>query len=378
MRILHCMRTARIGGIERLVVDLIRAQLRMGNRPSLILGRKEGPLLRELEHEEISVFEGKFSSGYDISPKKIYRMVSVMRESELLHMHGFSPATALASIISKVPVVYTFHGLSKGVRPGNPAKNRILEAIKGRYVSKHVDYITANSEFTLKHVEQAYNVENVPHLVVLNGRAFSQERNSDSVPDEGIGEACRDRFVVGVVSRFTERKRIDRVVKAFRLVLKEHDAFLLLVGDGQTMPKIKDQIRQARIEDKVVLTGYKSCVSPYYCLMDVCVVPSQDEPFGLVAVEGYQHGKPVIAFDNSGGLLEIIKPFEPQDVVLSERDLAQRIAYYIQNPEAVKGQEQKRRDYAKNFTIKAMAEKLQRVYLKVTNDSVLGSNNLLE
>lgn len=377
MRILHCMRTANIGGIERLVVDLIGAQLRMGNRPSLLLGRKEGPLLRELEHEEISIFEGKFSSGYDISPKKIYRTVSVMRESELLHMHGFSPAVALASIVSKVPVVYTFHGLSKGFRTGNVVKNRILEVIKGRYVSKHVDYITANSEFTLKHVEQSYDVANVPYSVVLNGRAYSQETNSDSVPDESVRKACQDRFVVGAVSRFTKRKRIDRLIKAFKLVLKEQDAILLLVGDGQTMPEIKKLIRQERIEDKVVLTGYKSYSVPYYCLMDVCVVPSQDEPFGLVAVEGYQHGRPVIAFDNSGGLLEIIRPFEPQDVVLSEKDLAQRIAYYIQNPEAVKGQEQKRRDYAKNFTIVAMAEKLQCIYMKVMNESVLGFTRLL-
>lgn len=370
MKILHYMRTAGVGGIERLVVDLVKVQLKMGYRLTLLLAQKEGLFLKELENEEISIFDMKLNSGYDISPKKISNMVSVMRKNELLHIHGFSPAVALASIVSKVPVIYTFHSLSKGVRPGNAVKNKILEVIKGRYVSKHVDYITANSEFTLKRVEQSYNLANIPHSVVFNGRAFEQEENHDTLPDESIKGACRDKFVIGAVSRFNKGKRIDRLVDAFRLLIQKHDAILLLVGDGQTMPEIKKLIQQERIEDKVVLTGYKSCASSFYYLMDICVIPSQVETFGLVAVEGYQHGKPVIAFANSGGLLEIIEPFEPQDVVQSERDLAERIEYYIQNRQALKAREQQRKDYARNFTIEVMAEKLARIYEKVINDAV--------
>lgn len=377
MRILHCMRTAGIGGIERLVMDLLGAQLKMGYRPALLLGQKDGLLMGELDHEAISVYEVRFNGGYDISPKKIAHAVSVMRESDLLHMHGFSPAIALASIISGVPVVYTFHGLSKGVRTGNALKNWVYEAMKSRYLSKNVDYITANSEFMMRHVEQGYNVEDVPHSVVLNGIGSAAGRRSDAFPDHDVLEACRNKFVVGAVSRFTERKRIDRIIRAFKMIHSEHDSILLLVGDGQTMPEIRDLIQKTGMEDAVVLTGYKSCVEPYYNLMDVCVAPSQGEGFGLVAVEGYQHGKPVIAFEDGGGLVEIITPFEPWDIVLSEQDLVRRIAYYIQNPEAVKRREKERCDYARSFTIEAMAVKLDHIYKGVIKNSVSRSDQTL-
>ena len=55
--------------------------------------------------------------------------------------------------------------------------------------------------------------------------------------------------------------------------------------------------------------------SDYYKSFDVCVFPAEQEPFGLVGVEAYLNGKVVLAFSDSGGLKEIIEPFEPELIV---------------------------------------------------------------
>ena len=46
--------------------------------------------------------------------------------------------------------------------------------------------------------------------------------------------------------------------------------------------------------------------------------------------EAYLNGKPVIAFKDSGGLMEIVEPLEPDNIVEDEKQLAKRLFFYFQ------------------------------------------------
>jgi glycosyltransferase involved in cell wall biosynthesis len=75
-------------------------------------------------------------------------------------------------------------------------------------------------------------------------------------------------------------------------------------------------------------------VSPYYAKADLVIVPSRwQEPFGLIGVEAFAHGKPVIGFD-VGGISEWLHDGENGFLIpaCDVNRLAERIEYLIGNP----------------------------------------------
>jgi glycosyltransferase involved in cell wall biosynthesis len=169
------------------------------------------------------------------------------------------------------------------------------------------------------------------------------------------------------VSRFTRRKRLDRLVDAFaRLPLKD-EALLLLVGDGPERPALAAQAETLGLGDAAVFLGYRADAAAYQRLMDICVVPSEAEPFGLAAVEALALGKPAVVFRDGGGLVEVVGPFEPRDVVSGVEELAVRIEEL--GDALAKGRDgaAERIAYARRFDIAVMAERMRSIYGRVAD-----------
>ncbi len=96
--------------------------------------------------------------------------------------------------------------------------------------------------------------------------------------------------------------------------------------------------------------------------------PSENEPFGLVGVEAYLNGKPVVAFKDSGGLMEVVEPLEPDNIVEDEIDLAKRLLFYFKNRQIISTQAQERKSYAKdNFSIQRMERDYFNIYKLILN-----------
>jgi len=109
-------------------------------------------------------------------------------------------------------------------------------------------------------------------------------------------------------------------------------------------------------------------VEDYYNTFDICVFPSENEPFGLVALEAYLYGKPVISFSDSGGLLEVIEPLEPENIVENEIQLSNRLEFYDRIKDQIPKNRKKRIDYAiDNFSIERMYNDYYNIYNKLIN-----------
>jgi glycosyltransferase involved in cell wall biosynthesis len=209
-------------------------------------------------------------------------------------------------------------------------------------------------------------------VVVQNGCDWDESRGSDDVVEPEISQFCEAKFVIGLVARFTRRKHIERLVRGFKLFLDRGDGVLLLVGDGEEMGAIRRLITTHCLTDKVRLIGLRPQPRKYYEMMDVCVFPAEGEGFGLVALEAYHTGKPVIIFSDGGGLLEIIRPFEPTDIVDSEECLANRLwEYYVRRDHIHEGAA-RRREYAQQFSVERMAEAYEELYRKAVGGRLQG------
>jgi glycosyltransferase involved in cell wall biosynthesis len=109
------------------------------------------------------------------------------------------------------------------------------------------------------------------------------------------------------VGRLVRQKNFPLLLNAFAEVRKTLDARLIIYGEGTEERKLLQQIRQLNLESEVSLAGQTDNPWSAMARADAFVLPSEEEPFGLVLVEAMTCGLPVIATDAiSGGPRSIL------------------------------------------------------------------------
>ena len=114
------------------------------------------------------------------------------------------------------------------------------------------------------------------------------------------------RRVVMHVSNFRPVKRIDSVVEVFARICRRVPAVLMLVGDGPDVTLARRLAGELGIADRVQCLGAQENVIPLLSTADLFLLPSEQESFGLAALEAMACEVPVVA-SNAGGLPEVIE-----------------------------------------------------------------------
>lgn len=115
-------------------------------------------------------------------------------------------------------------------------------------------------------------------------------------------------LTVGVVSRIEHIKGMDLVVPAFAEAYKQNPRLRLLVaGDGSQRELMERQAAESGLPDRVTFLGRQpqDKLQDIYDRIDILLMPSRSEGFGLTAIEGMARGcVPVVA--DTGGLPEVV------------------------------------------------------------------------
>ncbi|MFZ5518610.1 MAG: glycosyltransferase family 4 protein [Candidatus Zhuqueibacterota bacterium] len=109
--------------------------------------------------------------------------------------------------------------------------------------------------------------------------------------------------VVGYLGRIKKYKSVNHLIHAFQKVkLEIPEASLLIVGDGDYLPRLKKLVRDLKLSDSVTFTGatYHQQKIDYLNRMWLMVNPSPKEGWGLTVIEGNACGIPVIAANSPG------------------------------------------------------------------------------
>jgi glycosyltransferase involved in cell wall biosynthesis len=187
--------------------------------------------------------------------------------------------------------------------------------------------------------------------------------------------------IVLCVGRFYDTiKRLDRAIKVFAEVLKEHsDAKLCLVGgydlDISTDPcsdtSVRELINSLNIPDaNIEFAGEQSSVEQYYREASVLILTSDMEGFGMVLAEAGAHGVPAVIFEIPG-LEDIITDgvngyIVPQDDINS---MAHKVSYLLSDEVVRKSMGNHAKSMVKRFDQQAIADRWRRLIdLLLTND----------
>lgn len=129
-------------------------------------------------------------------------------------------------------------------------------------------------------------------------------------------------LVLGSVARLSREKRPQLLLSAF-IALRHRfpELFLVLVGTGPLEPSLRQQVKDAGLDPFVIFTGHHSAVEELLPAMDIHVLLSRSEGFGIATIEAMACGVPAVGADVAG-IADILRGSEGGVLVDADDDAA--------------------------------------------------------
>lgn len=357
LRVLHVMAPALVGGLERVVCTLARAQ-----RDAMVEVRvaaivepdvREHPVVAELHQSRIAVHVVAVPPRSYLRERREMAAICSRWRPDLLHTHGYrtdlidSPVGARLSI----PRVSTFHGFT-----GGDVRNRLYEWLERR-VARGMDAVVAVSRPLRDDLagsgiaaERLHLVPNAhePRADFLDRAAA---RSALGLPPEGV--------IVGWLGRLTNEKGPDVFLDAMGL-LRDDGIAGSVIGDGAARASLE---ARARGRANVRFHGLLANAGRYLRAFDAFVLSSRTEGTPMVLFEAMDAGVPIVA-TRVGGVPEVLRPVDAL-LVDPERPsaLAEAIRAVVSDPRSARPRvESARLRLFAEYGIRSWVEQYNTVY----------------
>ncbi len=294
MRLLHVIEDLGVGGIERLLEDLLPRLRDSGHNVEVLCLWQGGVVAEKLKQNGFTVhlagMQSYWNPGYVIRTSRLIRKLDV----DLVHAHGSfaNIFTGFASMLPGFPPLIIQHHT---LWTGGVFRRQVL-AEKG--AGSKAARVLCVSHATADSLTNAGIVSREKIRVVQNGIEI------DRFP---VTEMSDRRRIISVGSLAPHKGHMV-LLEAMGLVLQQcSDAFLTFIGDGSERSRIEERIEELDLQDHVRLEGIVDDVQGCLSSAGLFVFPSiEREGLGIASLEAMASGLPVVASD-CGGISEVIE-----------------------------------------------------------------------
>ena len=306
IRVLHVAEAA--GGVERYLQTLFKYSDKEQVENILVCSQNyDYKKIKSLADRVIVLkMAHQIDPTSDIKVEKALRRIIKQLKPDIVYAHS-SKAGALARIADlglKNKVIYNPHGWAFNMQQSAKKKEmyKWVEKISAHFCDKIVCISDAEKESALR--EKICKPSKLQ--VIYNGIDLEEIEKTTPMSRAQLG-IPEDAFVVGMVGRLSKQKAPDTFVKSAKLIKEKiPNAFFLMVGDGELRDQVESLINQYDLGSSFLITGWVDNPTAYMKIMDVGMLLSRWEGFGLVLPEYMACGVPIIA-TNVDAIPNIVK-----------------------------------------------------------------------
>jgi L-malate glycosyltransferase len=300
------------GGSGVVATELGMGLAKRGHQIHFITYRQPVRLAQQHFHQNV-FFHEVSSADYPLFEYPPYdtalasKMVDVVKYEnlDLLHVHYAIPHATVAYIVKKilltegryVPVITTLHGTDITLVGSNRAFAPVVE-----FSINKSDGVTAVSESLKRDTMSQFKIKN-DIRVVPNFIDFERFKKINKDHFKKI-IAPNDEKILVHTSNFRKVKRVEDVIRAFKIIYEQVPSKLLLIGDGPERQYLEELCRSIGLCHEIRFLGKQDAVEELLAIADLFLMPSENESFGLAALEAMACEVPVIS-SNAGGLPEV-------------------------------------------------------------------------
>ncbi|HLM55872.1 MAG TPA: N-acetyl-alpha-D-glucosaminyl L-malate synthase BshA, partial [Pyrinomonadaceae bacterium] len=231
--------------------------------------------------------------------------VAETEDLDLLHVHYAIPHSISAILAREslkpnrcLPVITTLHGTDITLVGADRSYLPIT-----RYGIAQSDGVTAVSAYLKQATAETFHFD---HIAVIPNFICSTDYSRKAVPELRKELAPDGEPLLVHVSNFRPVKRpVDCVEILARVREDGVGARLVMVGDGAERSRAEHRARCLGVERFCSFVGKQPRIVDYLSASDVLLLPSEQESFGLAALEALACEVPVIA-SRVGGLPEVV------------------------------------------------------------------------
>lgn len=306
IRVLHVAEAA--GGVERYLQTLFKYSDKEQVENILVCSQNYDYKKMKSLADRVIVLKmaHQINPSSDIKVEKALRRIIKQLKPDIVYAHS-SKAGALARIADlglKNKVIYNPHGWAFNMQQSAKKKEmyKWVEKISAHFCDKIVCISDAEKESALR--EKICKPSKLQ--VIYNGIDLEEIEKTTPMSRAQLG-IPEDAFVVGMVGRLSKQKAPDTFVKSAKLIKEKiPNTFFLMVGDGELRDQVESLINQYDLGSSFLITGWVDNPTAYMKIMDVGMLLSRWEGFGLVLPEYMACGVPIVA-TNVDAIPNIIK-----------------------------------------------------------------------
>lgn len=281
MRILNIYSKQNVGGVGQAFLDYGHSLIKKGNEIAIVISRQDRL------NADYSAFD-KIYRLKNISPiLDSIKLLLIIRQykPDALICHDPRSIRLACNIkkIIKAPIVGINHGV-------------------GYKQSLRADYIlNVNEQIRQKTIDVGFDESKT--MVVTN-----------MIDVEGFNHPKKVRFHkplrIGIIGRIEYRKGFDILVHSLAVLKKRKVDFVakfggFVSGSDNYLVSLKKIIKQKGLTRKIEFLGKVTDKKSFYESIDMLIVPSRAEPFGIVILEGFKYSVPIISSETNGAKILI-------------------------------------------------------------------------
>ncbi len=359
MKILHVITSLTMGGAEKLISDMVpRMKYDFGFETDiLILSNYNDNFTAKLIEKNIKVITLKNNRNFSLF--SFFEALRHMKNYDIIHSHLF-PANYLVGLskffLKNKILITTEHATHN--RRRNKNYLRFLE----QYIYSKYDQIITISDKTNENLQNWLNISNNDRFSVIDNGIDLDKYSMAKPLEKSSFMSYSNPFLIAMTGNFRIDKDQATIVRALQYL--PENIHLLLIGDGSNRNNLVKLTDELSLKERVTFMGFRNDVERILKTIDIAIVSSNWEGFGLVAVEAMAAKIPVIVSDVDG-LKQVVGDGGIVFEKGNSKELASKILELMNNNDYYKNIAEKGFKQAQKYSIEQTVLKYLKVYDKL-------------